>query len=809
MTKTKTKIIIILAAILGGVFAFTTGSVWCAYSHSMNISNNQKAMNTYIAKQSYAIINDTKISPIPFGAGAHNYSVGLELSYSYDVDIRVRYSLVWSNGKPTDNVILNFADRDNLIVDNQYIYRVETIPAGNHTINFITGVDFVDVYDNSYFGATLVINLDEVKVYKSTNTYDTNHILCRGVSSPARDMWLRAKNSRDYTNAYVMMYNNRAYMSTGIKHPGDITAYSKSLNAEYEITNMTRLYGNTSYAGIGMYIITGNESYTLSARVVGRWQKNDGDDSSTGGVVFDNNIKINYSQDWSSESSGVDADYGAFRYEYTIGANTCAYIPLADSIEITLRNTLEQTDYSSYTLVVSSISLNGTIFSNFVDGIQVQEINKISVATSKTYTKQDITITNTTKYKADLFDSGRHEANAQSYITNVNITNNTDKNIKVTAVTFKLKYYRSNGQSTQFVSSGDLSNYGFDSVYWYRETVVLDGSVLGINSKMPIIAPYSSANLLEDYTVYALLKNNIGNYDVWIELVVDVTTEVSTGENVGLDIQPTYINNNNTANVTFTLNNNSNYKYSSYATVLGMEIYTPTISSVLGEISATEWSGTYWQYYYQSSSGGYVRNRNPQYSTDTIYYTITYSWQPVTISSYNLYNSFTAYTSGEANEFRNSVETILPNERLSILSFRTTIGSAQMIDGSTTRLVRFKNNVRYLNDASGTEDVGVQFINEGSEFAYIKNFNSNDTAYIVRFTGEIDGEVTNVYTYDGYNYYIGVVRPGQIIRVPMSSADDFKFDFVEINGVYTGDLPIEEMKDWPLPVLDKFDRLYK
>ncbi len=801
--KIKTRILYILAAILGGIFAFSVGQVYSAFSVGLSYGSNPASTTTYTARQGYAIINDTIDNPIPFSVGAHNYSVGLELSYSYDIDIRVKYSLEWSNGLSTNNVILNFANRDNLIVDNQYIYLVNSVPLGKHTINLITGVDFEDALDNTYYGESLQINIIDVKIYKAkTKAYDESHPLCSGINSPSRDMWLKAKNASSLDKAYVMVYNSRYDISHGILHPGAITAYGKVLDADNNITNMFKLYGNTRYAGIGLYIVTGNSAYTLTAKVVGTWRNSAGDSLSGGdNVVFDNNIKMNYSSDWVRASTGVDADYGVFNYDYTIPANTTAYINLVDSIEVTLRHTLEQTDYSSYSLVVSNININDTVFSSFDEGIAIGNINSSSHVANKQYTRPDYTIINYTKYRADLYNSERGNAPEQTYITNISVTNNTSDTLVITDVNFKLKYYRSNGQSTQYTGS-DLSDYTFDGVYWYRETGILDDSYISINSTSTIIPAYTTKNIIEEYRVGSNFSTIIGKYDSWVELVVEITTSVVESDDSGLSIETSITNSNNQAIITFSVKNNQNKVFTGITANLAIEMYTPVLSNIATTIDSAEWSGTYWKYYYRESNGGFVRNLNPNYnSEENYYYSLTYTWASVTLSSYTLYNGFTV-NPDDSRQFSSSIA-LQPNERKDILSFRTNIGGTNVIDGRSTNNIRFRsaNNTVSASQASTPDSIVV--VNAGSKGAYIVN-NSNDD-YYVRFNGTLVDGMNNIKSLGEYNYYIGIIRSGQVVKISMNAKTDFRFESVVATDTFNRtDLP-----DWPNEILDILEKYFK
>ena len=69
------------------------------------------------------------------------------------------------------------------------------------------------------------------------------------------------------------------------------------------------------------------------------------------------------------------------------------------------------------------------------------------------------------------------------------------------------------------------------------------------------------------------------------------------------------------------------------------------------------------------------------------------------------------------------------------------------------------------------------------ENAFLVN-NTNDS-YYVKFAGTLLGNQENMYAVPGdYNYFIGIVRPGQIISIPMSSGGTLISVKVEDSGIF-------------------------
>ena len=115
--KTKRNLFSIFSAIIGVVFALITGVTYCVSSLTLNYGSNPNSTSAYLGNQQYVMINDTINSPIAYGEGTHNFEIAMRYSISYDFDVRLNYSLEWSNGAVADNVILHFANRDNVIYD--------------------------------------------------------------------------------------------------------------------------------------------------------------------------------------------------------------------------------------------------------------------------------------------------------------------------------------------------------------------------------------------------------------------------------------------------------------------------------------------------------------------------------------------------------------------------------------------------------------------------------------------------------------------------------------------------------------------
>lgn len=696
-----------------------------------------------MARQNYTVINDTTTSPIEFGYGSKIFDVAIQYSFGYAVDVRVKYSLSWTNDQSTDNVILNFADRDNFIVDENYIYYKNLI-SGTNTLKIITGVDFVDVKDSTYFNEKLTINVLEVKFSKASETasdYTTGHSLYV-TNSTASEGWLKAKNPTLISqDAYVIVYNYRYDLSHGVSYPTVETAYKKEKDGNDIVTFATRIGGNKYYAGIGFYIVTGASPVSIKGYCYGSWQ---GDN-----FQADNNIRFNYSSGWvnslddnsSYESSGFIGE-GANRenkYSYYIPANSTAYITMVDSIEIT---TVAAFDVETAPKTKAVINLNGRIFQDAK--ITSAEIPTSSDYTSSTaYTKPKFSVINTSLYAGDLvnINSIATNNNPQTFYSHITLTNNTNEN-KNFNISYKLRYYVSNGSTSTGTGATDLNSYD-----WYRQVAGSDKIYTNnstLKNSIGNLAPYSSVNIVLKYGLTKDFYNILSSqYDVWVEIVPIITeSTVSGNEQAAVE---TKIDGNtvnfyvkNTTNKILTV---SNLKGSVYS-------YTKTFTKI--ETQPSDWVSNYWQYYIDAN--GTTKYSSPDFNSSSCYREDS----AFSVQSVNINNSITLYP----NEIKYIGNTTLTNIITTTFDLQATTSSS-------------------------TDDNEISMRNMDSR-AYI--INNSSSAYYVRFNGTYLGSDSKIITKNGWNYYIGVVQVGQILNVSVSGATTFETKDVKNNVYKTEDV---------------------
>ncbi|MBR6779351.1 MAG: hypothetical protein IKM43_04355 [Clostridia bacterium] len=729
--KTNTRLITILNTFLGVVFAIIMGVTYCTVAFTKSENTNYNSTASYLAPQSWKVINGTTESPIPFGQGAHNTEVSIEYSIPYSFDIRVKYSLTWnSTTLNAENVILNYANRDMYIVDGAtvvddetdiistsgYIYYKDALASGHNTLKIFTGVDFADPYDENYFGSSLSISIDEVKIYKANaTTYNDSHPLYN--NSIAGKAWENYKTTGG--DAQVIVYNYRASVNNGIVYPDGATAYKRVSGVA-----TAALYGNKFYAGVGLYVIAGASPIKLTAQAIGSWVESE--NGQAAGTAFDNNVRFKYNSDWTIDSDDEN-HFKHANYNYTIPANTACYIQLLDNVEITcVMNTLG-TDYSDYKLI-SNINVNGVDFGTSListETITTSTDDDLPADTTvKTSEQNKYTIINNSTYTNGLYVVG---GGAQNYYTNLSYTNNTNTAQTITT-SYTLKYYYSNGKT----DASDWRN---------TESSTTNSTYFTASADTYTIAPYSTVLICDTFTLSDDFSDLLNENDAWVELVP--TINFTGSKNTALNLETKVVG----STITYSLKNTSN----SIITNPTGTISHRTINYNYETVTVTEdaFESEYWIYYYKNASGKYVRStKSTVWSNNTQFYT-----RSMVVGS--AVSKSVSYTG-----------TIYPNESVVIGTATTTA------------------NINYLfgYNITGTTSTpsGIEIVNEGTTNASIVNYSSS--SYYVRFGGTLS-ETNNVIKSGSYNYFIGIVRPGQILDIKMSATGTL--DIIKVEGNYS------------------------
>ena len=832
--KTNNKILAILSAILGAVFALIIGVTYCASSLTLIYSSNPQSTTAYLGNQQYHITNDTLLKPVTFGEGAKNFEIALHYAFDYDFDVRLSFNMQWSTGvqlangsisKYATNAIPTFANRDNIIFDEQYIYLTNSVPAGNGKITIMTGVEFVDPTDSKYVGQTLTINITDVKIYKKQASYALNtHMLTKdATTSAAAQAWIYSKNKATSSTAYVMMYNYRRNYDSGIPYPGLETAYKKPSDSSNKVTGATWTGGNRSYAGVAMYVITGTTAAKLEVQVAGIWRSSEGATS----LISENSVLYNYSSGWSHSSWDDQKLWETRTYNYVIPANTACYIEIVDSIEIiSAERVTSNLDFDEYRLVTNSIMINpslysetaandkSTVFSYSEEGgwtklAEVKPINlnsTLSIATSTNYSQSDVDVLNTSVYNNGLYTSIAGSAKEQTFNTNISLINNTAET-KTVDVAYQLKYRISNGQTTligvvgngsvnkraeEHVADGTLTaETAFKGNLYYSETKTTS-QLTSAMVQTVTVAPYSSINLVERYKVAAALQAEIANlydpqaadsegnkyqadgytdyYDVWTFLDVAVTPKtVTTTPNLSIETTK----NGNLVTVSVKNNTTSSVKGVTIKNFGVEELGNVSYSAVTGSTAPLDWEASFWKYYtYEDGVYSQVKV-NPITATNPFqsgkYYLKSQTYTPRTITALN---SFEVDDEDDTIYTHSSI-IILPGETVAFASVTTSATGGVMVTGYATSSV-----------ASAADEKPVKLIDGGTAQAYIVN-TSTTSSYYIRFSGAYSGtDTTHIQALTAsHNYYIGILRPGQILNIPMSA--DGEVEYIAATGNFS------------------------
>lgn len=820
--KTQNKFVLFLSVLLGAVFAFSIGITFAA-NMQLIYGTAPKSTTAYLSNQQYQVVNSTTNAPILYSVGVHSSEIALQYSYGYNFDLRIKYSLDWlgdttQNQLSTYNVELLFANRDNVIVDENYIYFInykteeivdeETgntsmvkmpsgLSAGNGKLSLITGVEIIETNNDEYLGKTLSISIDEVKIYKESDSYSTSHSLyddaytevttivgedeeTERVYSEAAKAWLRHKQSSSYKKAYVMMYNYRYTNAVGVSYPGHDSAYKQKEGS----SDGTWLGGNRAYAGIGIYIITGNSAMSLTAKVTGTWRTS----ALATNAQYDNNILFNYDSNWQ-----VGAD-GNITYNYIIPANSACYINMVDSIEITSLGIISYNDKDTYKLVVRNISINNSALSFSYDTItgvykitsgELNEVNISESDTRETYKQDDVTILNAGEYANNLFVYN-YSAQSQVYHNStIMLFNNTnvEKQVKLN---YNLNYFVSNGsQALKYtVTQGEGDNKttiekvatSFEDPAYYRYEGLDNDGIVDKNDDLTepsknvfVIAPNSGIVVPGFYQVNSTFQSNVESllsvtnehYDIW---VVFKASLAESNDNISSKNLAIEIDTSGSSGVV-RVKNNTNSIVSQIDMNITLYSYKFEIADSAISAQPDNWHVTFWRYYYvDPQSGEMVQNETIDVDVnfeDEIFFYTSYAEYLITLTKNNNLtfsgNSVTGLS-------------LKPNESVDIYTFVKDSNAQYYISGVAEASVSTANDVVLVKDNVNQK--------------YIVNYSSSES-YYVRFNGTLPDNINlgvDVITEDdGLNYFITVVRPGQIFKVV---SDTTAINFIPCEDLY-------------------------
>lgn len=902
--KTNKNILKIFCVIFSAVFALVTGFTFAAKSITLNYGINPSSTSAYLGNQQYHIVNDTINNPIPFGDGIHNFEIALQYAIEYDFDVRFTYVLKWNGTVTTleeSNVILQFANRDNIIYDENYIFLANPITKGNGKVTFITGVDFIDTTKTDYFGESLTIEITDVKIYKTQTSYALeNHVLTKDIPrdisgdilSVAAKTWIHSKNKETSATSYVMMYNRRRDYNQGVPYPGSNSAYKKPVatKTEPKIENGNTAYytagyvygaawagGNTSYAGAEMYVVSGTSALKLTIEVAGVWRTASGNDVEDKNIISENSIKFNYSKEWESVRWDNSYLWETRILKYEIPANTSCYINILDNIEIISADRLQAISYDQYRAVINEITINPNPDTNQTNGeitfayYGAEAKGFISLGTVATnphgdtikssigygVAHKDISIVNNSVYKQNLYEAGitgyQKEsgtgktsivgAPAPKFTTNVSLTNNvgTAKSVTFTAT---LKY-RVNNAVTNLrpdessprletsVAGGmsQLNAFKSNGNYTYVAPVSLADIGSTITTSV-VVAPYSSVNIVDNYAINASFQTSLLNtfdpadtqddqrtqsdnradlYDAWLYWDIELTNITDNSTNYGLNVETVQ----NGTNVSLYVKNNTN-KIVKSATISNVAVATmkkitaddfkaddPTDDYFTGtSVPPRDWYASYWKYY-TIENGVYTQLTAPveitgiepndefinSFPSGAKYYKLSHDYSSIGVETSSVVAS-EGFTKSNT-KFTGANLTLLPGESVQFATLTVESGVKVRVVGSAKA-------------TDLTEINSMELVDNGKSTAYFINYSAN--LYYLRFNGSLStGSNEMVYSASASDhYYVGIVRPGQIVPVKMTAKAT---TITKIEA--TGNFDVSKLSGWNETVKTKITNLFK
>ena len=846
--KTTKNLIQILSAIISVVFAFIIGVTYCTSVIKLKYGTNLKSTEAYLANQQYVVVNDVEQSPIAYLPGVHAVNISLQYAIDYDFDLRIKYSLDWlgddeNNQLPTENVELIFANRDNVIVDEEYVYYINYkkdnsgnniapagLSAGSGELSLIAGVEIVENRNLDYAYKSLKIVIDEVKIYKAQSNYTESHPLYNGLTHTivtknavenslpdgketvyreSAKAWLAHKQSvtSGLDDAYVMVYNHRYNTENGISSPGHDSAYSRTIIDS--VTTASWLGGNRAFVGASVYIITGSKPLAIKAKVYGTWRNTSGTEIQQ----YDSNIRFNYSIDWVNPVYEDNNLFETRDYNYIVPAYTACYIELVESVEITtVGGDIETANIDTYKLVVNRIEINGSVDSTFsYDGKSYD--SKITSAlvectdipaqdTRETYKQKDYNVISSAKYHIGLYDY-KADASVHEYNNNkIVLVNNTNLKQNVT-ISYDILLHASNGSIRQHYDSvdGDGNTIGlradsFDDAAYFREdksvvAEVASGakitySLPGVNSvKVYTIAPNSSIQLDSVYSLginfQSYLEGKYGTRDVWVEIVANINYLASTTTSVETSDLLVEMGLSGNAG-TIKVKNISNDVVTAISVNLTLKNYQYTVSNSVLESSTApnDWQATFWKYYTKDAQGNPTQNESKVWQQGKLYQAFD-SRTDVALTEYGGTTNYSGTYSCV-----NKTVNLKPNESVTLLTFTYSNSNNKNLISSTLELnaTAFATSAEALTkQENGGLKYKAYFVTKGVSNDYIVN--NSQTSCIVRFTDSNESlSLTNVVKDGGYYYYTMIVRPGQIL--PTSSTIQ-SVEILTVNATFSVD----------------------
>lgn len=548
--------------------------------------------------------------------------------------------------------------------------------------------------------------------------------------------------------------------------------YSNSGTGTFEYgplqTSHKQIFGNKNYVGIGAHVVTGASTIKMKATVVGAW--NTASDTKPSDVhIATNTIKYNFAENWGNVKYSTTTEvYETRTFDYYIPAHSAVYIDIIDTVEMITRGYYSNADYSGF-YIVTQLEINGTTFT-FSDGMATGTITTTSVdVTTTELPTRELSVFNMSIYEPALYSCDDNAS--KTVTTQVKLINNTASTLNIASISYNLMFYISNGNS----SAGYSESAGFaDTNYWVRvdETLTVTNT-----SKSVQIAPYSSVLVYTSYEIPTSANTTLSAYntcDKWASLIPNIgTVSKVTTQSGGLavDVQTSgttanvYVTNLSNKTVTgFSLSSFS-YEYNDFT---GNSQFVGN-----GGDQPDNWAKNYWRYYVKLSNNSYVQNTVATWNKNAIYY-VPKGWVTTT-------GSLTLKT----------VTEIAPNERVLVAT-----GSVE-----SAKTYNFSGLTASITSSKTAESVNL--VNESTGKAYLIN-NSTSVSYYVRFKATASETYFYKDSSDGYTYFMGLIRPGQVI--PLTTTATSSQVSVEVSAeASTGSLPSSL---WSTTFINKMKSLY-
>ena len=256
--------------------------------------------------------------------------------------------------------------------------------------------------------------------------------------------------------------------------------------------------------------------------------------------------------------------------------------------------------------------------------------------------------------------------------------------------------------------------------------------------------------------------------------------------------------------VKYYVRNNSNTTVTIPETEIIVFGWTYSYSELVSK--PADWGKFYWNYYFNDESGKKVpANSKTEWRDGVKFYQrskVVSNNIELTVSKQILLPNASAYV-GSVSKSQTALTggTCTMDRFVSVKSISATASTQTVgiVETGTANayLVNTSNTASYYVRFTGNANLGKYVLNQNKEYAANKYYSKSGDVYTLLTSenapDDWDTNYAKYYYYEihivvegDYNYYIGILRPGQIVEIPMSSAGVVEMSMTNGDGIVDG-----------------------